>query len=129
MVEGECEFLDLAPREPSRLRRVVAAARLAPDRTGLVQHRNGVAAGIALRVRVDAEKPTDPHLDARLLGDLARPALLRRLSHVTEAAREGPPAPEGRASAPDKEEAALAVPDPGVHGQTRPLRSGHDVRP
>ena len=129
MVEGENELLDLPPREPPGLRGVVASSRVAPDRPRFVENRNGVAAGIALRVRVDPEEPPDPYFDPRLLGNLAGAALLGRLSLVAETARERPPTPEGRTPASDEKEAAAAVADPGVHGQAGSLRGAHGARP
>lgn len=129
MVEGEIELLDLPPREPPGLRGVVASARVAPDRSRFVENRNGVAAGVALRVRVDPEEPPDADFDPRLLGDLASATLLGRLARVAEAARERPPTPEGRTPASDEKEATAAVADPGVHGQAGSLRSAHGVRP
>jgi hypothetical protein len=129
VVKGESELLDLPPGEPSGLRGVVASARVAPDRSRFVENRNGVAAGVALRIRVDPEEPPDPDFDPRFLGDLASATLLGRLSRVAEAARERPPTPEGRAPAADEKEAAAAVADPGVHGQAGPLRGAHGARP
>lgn len=129
MVEGENELLNLPPREPPGLRGVVASTRVAPDRSRFVENRNGVAAGIALRVRVDPEEAPDPDFDPRLLGNLAGATLLGRLSRVAEAARERPPAPEGRMPASHEKEATAAVADPGVHGQAGSIRSAHRARP
>ena len=129
MVKGENEPLDLSRREPAGLRRIVAASRVAPNRAGLVEHRNCVTARIALRVRVDAEELSDPDFDSRLLGDLASAATLGRFARVAEAARQRPTAPEGRFSASNEKEAAPAVSHPRVHGETGSLRSAHDVRP
>lgn len=129
MVEGEDEVLDLPPREPPGLRGVVASSRVAPDRSRFVENRNGVAAGIALRVRVDPEEPPDPDFDPRLLGNLAGAALLGRLSLVAEAAGERPPTPEGRTAPSDEKEPTATVADPGVHGQAGSLRSAHRGRP
>jgi len=87
VVERELESPELFAGEPARVRGVVASADGSTDRRRIVENADGMAARIALRIRINAEDGTDPRRDAGLLFDLARAAGFGRLSRLAESAR------------------------------------------
>jgi hypothetical protein len=124
VIEGEIELHEISAREPSSLGGVVAAARFPPDGNRVVENADRVPARIPPRIGVDPADAADTNLDARLLPDLPRARLLRRLAHLAEAARKGPLSLERRASPSDEQNPAAAVPGPRVDGELRTLRRG-----
>jgi len=87
VVERELESPELLSGEPTRVRGVVAPAGGPTDRRRIVENADGMAARIALRIRIDAEDGTDPRRDAGLLFDFTCAAGFGRLARLAEPAR------------------------------------------
>jgi hypothetical protein len=87
VVERELESPELLSGEPTRVRGVVPPADGPTDRRRIVENADGMAARIALRIRIDAEDGTDPRRDAGLLFDFTCAAGFGRLARLAEPAR------------------------------------------
>jgi hypothetical protein len=132
VVEGELELHEAAAREPSSLGGVVAALRIPPDGNRVVENADRVPARIPLRIGVHPADAADANLDARLLPDLPLTRLLRRFTHLAEAARKGPLSLERRSSPTNEQNPAAAITGPRVDGELRTLRrapTGHSRAP
>src|SRR4029453_1304922 len=119
VVEGEAELAKLWRFEPARVGRVVAAGDPSGLRATGIEHRDGVAARVSIRPRVDAEKVADLHGEPGFLLRLARAARFGGLFVLAETAGQRPASLERWPPAPDQKDPSLAVADPRVDRQTR----------